>query len=213
MKFQAPNQKPYYVETPAGIFTASGNWYHTTESDLQRFAAPLLEHEPLLKLLQSADRWVRAPQTVTIWIFPLLLLLMPILPAVAAALLVFFLLALFTPTITSFRPSFVLHLMDLIGLQFALYLIILTYLALYPDVAAVVAGLSVFIVLRWRLLDALLAPLVASVQRKLYALPAPDQILRALLLKGALVRGVTLPQFKDMEDHMIRNLSRRSPRF
>jgi hypothetical protein len=212
MTLRTEDQRPYFVETPAGIFTASGTWYHTTEADLRQFAGPLLDRETLQGLLERADRWVRGPQTITIWVVPVLLLLMPILPAVVIATAVYILVSLFAPFLTSFRASSLLRPMEAVGVQGVLYVIAMTALARYPAIASVIAGLSAFVILRWRVLDYFLGPLLASLQRSLYRLPVPDQILRSLLLKAALVRGVTLPHFAEIEDQMIRNLARRSTR-
>ena len=77
MKFpRLHSAETIFVDTPEGIFTASGVWFRTREASLYAYAGPVFDHEPLPRLLTQAEVWLRSPQTLALWLLPLLLFTM-----------------------------------------------------------------------------------------------------------------------------------------
>ena len=182
-----------YVDTPRGLFTASGTWYHTTEELLQKYAGPVLERKPLSVLLQQADVWLRSGQTITLWALPLLLLFTTPLAAAVCALVLYV-------GWKSLSPSFVFPSVikgfkwfDAVLAQAFFYVFMMSFLAAREAYLAVWVGLGGFILIRWRVLDWATKPFVRFLQRTLHPLPAPDQILRALIVRYALNYDLSLP--------------------
>ena len=56
-------------------------------------------------------------------------------------------------------------------------------------------GLGWFILIRWGLLDLLLRPLIEWMTRRMYPLPMPDQMLRAVIHSEAIRLGIPLEGF------------------
>ena len=199
--------KPYCVEMPFGIFTAAGNWYHTTRDDIEDFTGDLLDHVALERLIEMADIWMRSPQILTLCLFPFLLLMFPTYFAAIIGLGFFMVAKIFSPGLASYRLSGLLKIFDHIALQFALYMAVLTWLAWWPDLVAVVAGLTAFIILRLRILDVLLRPLFGFVTDRIYRLPVPDQTFRAILVKAARAEKLDVAEVQEMEMRMMSNMT------
>src|SRR5690606_26205907 len=78
-----------FVETPAGLFTAGGVWFHTSEASLRAYAKSVLQRVPLPELLAQAQVWLRSAQTLALWVLPFVLLAVPPLPAALGALVLY----------------------------------------------------------------------------------------------------------------------------
>ena len=81
---------PAYIDTPAGIISADGTRYHTTEPLLRDYAGSVLDAVGLATLVRQAGVWLRTPQTLAVLAFPLLLLVLPWWWAAALALVASF---------------------------------------------------------------------------------------------------------------------------
>ncbi len=78
-----------FVDTPEGIYTASGVWFRTREDSLYAYAGPVFDREPLARLFTQAEVWLRSPMTLALWLLPLLLFMLSPLQAALAALVVY----------------------------------------------------------------------------------------------------------------------------
>ncbi|HEY5564204.1 MAG TPA: hypothetical protein VIL33_01350, partial [Rhodothermia bacterium] len=64
---------------------------------------------------------------------------------------------------------------------------------------------------RWQLLDYLLNPVISQLHRRLYPLPVPDQMLRAVIHAAAIRLRIPLPQFPSIARWMeTKNVERRA---
>lgn len=199
-----------FADTPNGIFTSSGVWFHVTEAALESYAAPVLAHEPLPVLLARAERWLRSAQTLTVWLLPVLLLVVPPLSAVLAALTFFVGWRALSPAFTSRAVDTVLRGLDLVLVQGLYYVMMLSFFAAREQFVLVGLGLAGFVLLRWGLVDRLVQPLVRRLWASLFPLPAADQVLRGFIIRAALAYGVALPQLDRMEETIRRHLGRSS---
>lgn len=204
MRFSS-DKAAYFADTPAGVFTAAGTWYRTREQDLQRFAAPALEAPDLTPLLRGADLLVGAPRTLVLWLVPLLLLVLPWTWAAVWAVVLFALLTLTLPALATPPLVRLLRLLDPVVGQMLFYLFVLSLLAARGEFAALWMGLGLFVALRWGLLSTVLRP----VADRLYAPALADRVLRALIVRTALRRGVAMPEVAEMERSLLATLHHR----
>lgn len=192
-----------YVDTPYGIFTAEGIWFHIREDGLRRYAAALLDDIALEQLLQRAALWLRSPQIVTVWMLPVALWF---LPPVAAALLIpglFMTWRVLSPSMVSEMAARVADWLDVPVVQGLYYVFVLSILAAQGRYTALTVGLVGFVLLRWGLIERAIKPLVQPLIGSMYTLPLPDQILRAFIVRMALNRRLSLPQLDAMQQDIL----------
>ncbi len=190
---------PAYVDGPAGLVTEAGTRFRTTEALLRDFAGPVFEIEPLDRLVRRADVWLRAPATLALWVLPASLLVAAPWLAALVALGTYFLGAMLAPAAPGRPLAAALAVLEKPLVQAPAYLVVLTWLGWGGEVAAVVVGLAGFVGFRLGLVPALLRPLTEAIHDRLYPLPAPDQTLRAVIVRSALRHGVALPELQRLE--------------
>lgn len=201
-----------YVDTPTGVFTAAGVWFRTRVALLEEYAGAVLEHEPLARLLASAEVWLRLPQLLVLWLLPLFLWFFSPLQAALGAFVVFLAAAVLGPSFVSRRVVGLLRVLDLVLLQAFYYVFMLSVLAAQERLTAVWVGLGGFIVMRWGLVQWAVKPLVEILARTLYRLPVPDHVLRALILRAALHYNVALPEIDAIEREVLAAVHRKKDR-
>lgn len=209
-RFEAEAADATYVSLPHGLFTASGVWFRATEEMVQAYAAPVLRHAPLPALLTRAEVWLRSPQTLTLWLLPLFLTVIPPLAAAGAALVLYAGWASLSPSLTSLAAVRVFRLLERVWLQAFYYVFVLSALAGAGQYAALGTGLAGFILLRWGLVRLACAPLVRRISGSLHALPIPDQVLRGFILRVAVKYHVSLPQLDRIEQDVLKHTARPS---
>ena len=198
-----------FVDTPKGIFTASGLWFGTTQEALEAYAGPVLERESLPRLLGHAEVWLRSAQVLTLWLLPALLLLVPPAAAGLSALIFYVGWRSLGPSFVSEAVVKLLRLLDIVFAQGLYYVFVLSLLAARGQMTAMWIGLAGFMLLRWGVLATLSAPIVGIIWKSLYALPVPDQVLRAFIIRAALKHRISLPQLDRLEEQMRQGFQRR----
>lgn len=193
------HRPPPYIDTPAGILSAGGVHFRTTEASLQEYAGPLFEEETLEAFIRRAEAWLEAPRTLAIVTLPLWLWVLPWPWALLAILSTYVLSALALPAAASRAGAAVARVLANPGVQAVWLLVTLSALSFVSSSAAVWAGLGAFVVLRVGLAERLLGPSLARAHDRLYPLPVADQILRAFLVRGAIRAGVSLPGLDEIE--------------
>jgi hypothetical protein len=93
--------------------------------------------------------------------------------------------------------------LDIAVVQGLFYVFVLSALAAQGRYTALAVGLVGFVLLRWGLIERALQPLVQPLVDALYALPLPDQILRAFIVRMALNRRLSLPQLDAMQQDIL----------
>lgn len=198
-----PELKTEFVDTPKGLFTAAGVWFLTREALLEDYAGPVLEREPLPRLLAQAEMWLRSAQTLALWALPLLLFAMPPMPAALAALVIYVAWRSLGPSFVARPLVSVFRVLDVVLLQALYYVFTLSVLAAQDQIAALGVGLAGFVLLRWGLVQWATQPLVRWIWRSLYRLPVPDQVLRSLIVRAALKHRLSLPELDRMEQAIV----------
>ncbi len=203
-----PTDIPAYLSTPRGMFTPAGTQFHTTEEDVQAFAGPVLGVASLGDLVRQAEVWLHSPRTLALWLMPLLLMVLPVWAAAVGGLAVYIGWSLLAPSMGNATGARLFEHLDNVGFQFILYVAVLGWLASWPDFAKIALGLLWFILLRWRVMNLILTPLLKPLWQALYPLPHTDQMLRATIVSTALAHNLSLPEI----DRMKQKLAQRGPR-
>ena len=198
-----------FVDTPEGIYTASGVWFRTREESLYAYAGPVFDREPLARLFMQAEVWLRSPMTLALWLLPLLLFMLSPLQAALAALVVYVGWESLGPSFVSRTVSGVFRVLDLVLLQALYFVLTLSILAAQEQLAALGVGLGGFILLRWSLVRMVTQPVVKRIWATLYKMPVPDQVLRSFIIRAALKYRVSLPELDRIEQEILENLKRK----
>jgi len=201
------SSSPPYVDTPYGILTEGGRWYHVTKQDIQDYAGAVLDHVSLEQLLRWADTWVDSARTVALWGLPLLLWGLPVGWAVGGTLALFVGWALLSPALPSLLAVRAVTVLDHVIAQALYYAVTMSVFAAAEMYGAVGVGLVGFVLFRWGVLEWALGYLLRPLQRTLYPLPVADQVLRGLIVRVALKHRLSVPQVDDITQDIIENLN------
>ena len=207
-----PKSRVEYHDTPQGILTESGIWYRTTAALLNEYAAELFECEPLKIHLARSDTWVRSPQTLSLWILAFGILYSELWQLAFIVPGFFLVWQILSPSLVNRSLYPLLRVLDAVLLQAILYAGIMSMLAISGQYMAVATGLTGFICIRWGILTYAARPIVTRCWKAMYKLPAPDHILRAFLVRSALRNGITLTDFKDIEQGILRDVFKKGAR-
>jgi hypothetical protein len=201
------SSSPPYIDTPYGILTEGGRWYHVTEEGVEDYAGAVLDHVSLEQLLRWADTWMNSAKTVALWGLPLLLWGLSAEWAVGGALGLFFVWALMSPSLPSLLAVRAVSWLDHVLAQSLYYVLTMSIFAAAEQYAAVGVGLAAFILLRWGVVEWAAGYLVRPLQKKLYPLPVADQVLRGLIVRVALKHRLSLPHVDDITQNIMDNLN------
>lgn len=205
-----PDDDSTYVDTPYGMVTVGGEWYHIPEDDVREYAGAVLDYVSLDQLLRWADAWKQSPRTLTLWGLPPLLWALAPGWATLAALGGFVGWALVGPALPSIVGARIASVLGNRWVQAAYYAGTLSLLAAQARYAAVAVGLVAFVLFRWGVVQWAVRTPLRGAWRRLYPLPVTDQILRGLIVRVALKHRLALPQVDDITEDIIENWGRRS---
>lgn len=194
-----------YVDTPYGLMTAAGRWYHIPEEDVRAYAGSVLDHVSLDQLVQWADAWVDSSRTVTLWLLPGLLWAVPPSWAAGGAVALYVAWALVSPAWPSVGAARAASVLSHAVVQGLYYVVTLSSFAALEQYAAVGVGLAAFVLFRWGVVDWALRRVLRPLRRRLYPLPVTDQVLRGLILRAALKYRVSVPQVDALTSDIIDN--------
>ncbi len=204
-----PKKTVEYHSTPQGILTESGVWYKTTIQHLNDYAGDLFDQEPLDVYLALADTWIRSPYTISLWLLPFGILSYDLFQWSVIVLSFFLIWQIIAPALVNRTLSPLLKLLDAVLMQALLYAVTMSILAMSGRYDALAVGLLGFILFRWGILSYLTRPIVTFCWKTMYTLPAPDHILRAFIIRGALRNGITLADFEDIERKVAEQITKK----
>lgn len=195
-----------YIDTPYGLLTEGGRWYHVTEQEVEEYAGSVLDHVPLEQLLRWADTWIDSARTAVVWALPLLLWGVSVEWAVGGALTLFVAWALLSPALPSLLAVRAVSVLDHVLAQALYYVTTMSALAAAEMYGALGVGLLGFVLLRWGVLGWAFGYVVRPLRRSIYPLPVSDQVLRGLIVRVALKHRLSLPQVDDITKDILDNL-------
>lgn len=199
------DEPPTYVDTPYGLMTAAGRWYHIPEDDVREYAGAVLDHVSLNRLVQWADAWVDSPRTVTLWLLPALLWGLPVLWATGGAVALYVAWAVVSPAWPSVGGARAASGLSHAVVQGLYYVATLSVFAAVEQYAAVGVGLAAFVLFRWGVVGWVFQRVLRPLRRTLYPLPVTDQVLRGLIVRAALKYRVSVPQVDALTSDIIDN--------
>ena len=195
-----------YIDTPYGLLTEGGRWYHVTEQEVEEYAGTVLDHVPLGQLLRWADTWIDSARTAVVWALPLLLWGVSVEWAVGGALTLFVAWALLSPALPSLLAVRAVSVLDHVLAQALYYVTTMSAFAAAEMYGALGVGLLGFVLLRWGVLGWAFGYVVRPLRRSIYPLPVSDQVLRGLIVRVALKHRLSLPQVDDITEDILDNL-------
>lgn len=201
---------PTYVDTPYGMMTAAGRWYHIPEADVREYAGAVLDHVSLEKLLEWADAWIDSPRILTLWVLPLLLWGLPVGWASGAAVVLYVGWALLSPALPIIGAVRVAAGLGHSIVQGLYYVLTMSVLASNEQYAAVGVGLAAFILFRWGIVEWAFRWGLRALRRMIYPLPVTDQVLRGLIVRAALKYRVSVPQVDALTSDILENWGTRT---
>ena len=197
--YRPAREAPAYVDTPAGLVSADGTRFRTTEPLLREYAGAVLDAVGLDVLVRRTGVWLRSPQTLAVWVLPALLAVVPWWFALALALALYTSWTVAAPGLALPGLARVAAVLEHPVLQGLVYVGVLSAFAAAGAFAALWTGIAGFVALRLGLVAAAVRPALAGVLDALYPLPPADQTLRAFIIREGLRRGVTLPGVGEVE--------------
>lgn len=201
-----------YIDTPYGILTASGYWYHVTEQELRDYAGKVFDYVSLERVLRWADVWVGSATTIVLWALPVLLWGLSAGWAIACGLVLYVGWAAASPALPSPIAVRVVSALDHVLAQALYYVASMSALAAAEQYTAVAIGLSGFVLLRWGIVRWMFEYGLQPLRRMLYPLPVADQVLRGLIVRIALRHRLSLPQLDAITQDILDNWSSHSDR-
>ncbi len=180
--------------------TANGTIYRSTEKSLREYAPDLLERVPLDKLVADSDLWLRLPMDLSLWILPVGLWQGGPWLGATSMVSVYLASAVLSPAGVSLYAMPVVRFLDRVTLQALYFIVSLSVLAQNGRLPEMWTGVGGFIVLRWSLMSRAMSPLIEMATGRLYRMPVPDQVLRAVIIKYAIRFGVSIPSLSDIEE-------------
>lgn len=194
-----------YVNTPNGLVSGRGRWYHIPEEELRAYAEEVLDHVSLDQLVRWADAWIGSSRTVALWMLPVFLWILPGVWAIAATLGLHVGWALLSPAAPTLFGAWLALGLENVFLQGGYYVLALSIFAGMEEFGAVGIGLVAFALFRWGVVGWVVQAGAHPVRRWLYPLPVTDQVLRGLIVRAALKYRVSVPQVDALTQDILEN--------
>jgi hypothetical protein len=196
----------HYVETPSGLFTATGFWFRTSLSAIDAFAPGLREKEDLKRMILDAETWIKSFEAIGLWSFLISLVFLSVFPSALIAFLLslgwyFLRSAMLNPSLT---PALKLITFDLPILLATLFVI--SYVGTIGRQADAIIGLALFFVFRFGWLRMLLDKWHDATK----PISMNDRILRMMLLRQAMRHDIPIQSVQTMEADLMDAFSKSS---
>lgn len=190
-----------YIDTPKGIFTNQGQWFHISEKQVNYLAEELLELYSFSNLITVAHTWISSTNQLTI------ILSMAIgyfTQNMVIAVLVGFLFHLFwnfnKSAFISRKATKALNIVTHDTIPVLCTVIVLSFFGMEQMYIELIIGLSWFIVLRFNL--------ISKLEDVLYIKAYPgkmmlnDHLLLFIIIKYSLAHGISSASIEEMEKRM-----------
>lgn len=193
---RSEQSKNVFIETPLGIVSRTGDWFHTTTAYIKKFTPGLLKKRSLEQLVEEAIAWVRSADSLAMTLLLVLLLFLhPVLAAVVAVAFHFFWYRSKSAFVTIYLGK-VLKFMNSDGYMLITALLILSYLGMNDQYFAAVVGLMFFFLLKLSLLKRLWDKMDRPREGKL---TLNDRVFKMILIKYGMHFNVEPTEVKQME--------------
>lgn len=191
----------HFIETPRGLFTSAGNWFHITRQALDTYAPGLLDKVPLEKIIKQSEIWIRSTDNLGILLFMLLLWQQGITIAVLATLLFVTVWHIYKSSFVSLPLTAVLRVTDKEAVVLLVSLAVLSWKGMAGEYLAVPFGLAFFVILKFGWIRAAIQWVSG------FFLPGTlllnDRVLKMLVIRYALKENIPVREVDAMEKEIL----------
>ena len=191
-----------YLETPRGLFTSAGNWFHITSKTLESYAPGLLEKRPLGWLVARAEVWIRSTDSLGIVLFMVLLYIYGWLLASLFTMLFASMWHINKSSFVTVSLTSVLRFIDREFVLVAISVAALSWMGITERYGDVFMGIVVFCVLKFGWFRWLVEWLYTKLERGQLLLN--DRVLKMLIVQYALRDDIHIREVNDMEREILK---------
>jgi hypothetical protein len=186
-----------FLETPMGIVTRTGDWFHTTTEQIEQYVPGLLAKRSLESLVEEGIAWVRSADSLALSLLLILILFIhPLLAASIAFAIHFFWYRSKSAFVTIYMGK-VLKFINSDGYQLILALVIISAVGMNGQYLAAGVGLVFFFLMKLGLLKKLWDKLDEGTQKEL---SLNDRVFKMLLIKYAMHYNMAHKHVQKMEE-------------
>ncbi len=196
----------HFIETPRGIFTSAGNWFHITTEALEKYAPGLLKKHSLEKLVKKSEVWIRSADNIGITLFMMLLYFQGLFPAL---LITFFFVPLWhinKSSVISLWLTGVLTVIDKEIIVVLVSLLVLSWMGITEQHLSVFLGIAVFCVLKFGWFRFLVEWIYGKLIKGTLLLN--DRVLKMMILKYAIKENIPVKEVDAMEKEILSLISK-----
>lgn len=197
----SPQPNSHFIQTPRGIFTSAGNWFHITSEALDKYAPGLLKKHNLEKLIKKSEIWIRSADNLGIVLFMLLLYAQGLLVAALATLL-------FVPAWHINKSSFislpltaVLTIIDKEVVVVLISIFVLSWMGITEQYYSVFLGILFFCILKFGWLRGGITWLYSN--KAGASLLLNDRTLKMIILTYAIKEDIPVKEVDAMEKEIL----------
>lgn len=194
-----------FVETPAGIFTKNGNWYYMTSELIRKLSPEVLSNKSLDDIVKESETWVRSSDSVAVWVFILLMHLVPVSLAFFTAIGVLYLWHLGKSALVSKPLTLVVQFLSTESVVLIAAVASISFLGVSGLYADLFFSLLFFLVLRFGWLRKLFDTFY---QRKSDSMTLNDRVMKMVVVKTAISNRLEVPGLRAMEQELIDAMTR-----
>ncbi|TVQ70161.1 MAG: hypothetical protein EA363_08305 [Balneolaceae bacterium] len=191
----------HFIETPRGIFTSAGNWFHITSEALEKYAPGLLEVHSLEKLIKQSEIWIRSADNIGIVLFMLLLYFSGLYPALIITLFFVPVWHINKSSVISIPLTSLLWVIDKEIVVVILSMLVLSWMGITGEYASVFLGILVFCVLKFGWFRFTVEWLYGKMIRGTLLLN--DRVLKMIILKHAIREDIPVKEVDAMEKEIL----------
>lgn len=199
MKRIIPDPGLHVVETPTGLFSASGFWFRTSFRSIDDLAPGLREKIDLHQTVKDTEVWIRSFESVGLWSFLIMLVFNGAYPSALVASVLsliwyFWRSALIHPSATAVLKPFTID-----GPVLVFTLFVISYVGNTGRTLDAILGLAFFFVFRFGWLRLLLDRWHDATR----ALTMNDRILRMMLIRLAMRHDIPVTSVQTMQADLL----------
>ncbi|HKJ34660.1 MAG TPA: hypothetical protein VKA34_22745 [Balneolales bacterium] len=190
------DNKPYFVETPVGIFTMKGNWFHTSLQKIKQYAPGLTDIYSQEKLIKDAEAWAKSADSVTLILFMGLTYFLDAYIAGAVALGFFVFWHFNKSAFVNYTATKIIKLLNYEFVVILVSVAVLSVKGMNGEYAQLILGFIYFFFLKFGWLRKMVDKWYDS-RNKVVTLN--DRVLKMIILQYAYREGITVGDIKNWE--------------
>ncbi|MEX0680275.1 MAG: hypothetical protein WD097_02765 [Balneolales bacterium] len=196
----------HYIETPRGIFTSAGNWFHITSESLEKYAPGLLKKHTLARLIKKSEIWIRSADSLGIFLFMILLYGQGLMFAALAVLIFVPLWHINKSNFLSLPLTSILAIIDNEIVLLLISVFVLSWMGITEQYESVIVGILIFCLLKFGWLRNSVEWLYSKMLKQTLLLN--DRVLKMFILKYAVREDIPVYEVDDMEKEILSLVNR-----